>query len=55
MSPKQVKTERIMFRVAPEVKELIEQAARLNDRSLADWVRMVSIERSRIAVDNEIG
>lgn len=55
MSTKKVKTERIMFRVAPEIKELIEKAAELNDRSLADWVRTIATEQSRVAVRNETG
>jgi uncharacterized protein (DUF1778 family) len=53
MSANKVKSERILIRVTPEIKSLIEKAAGLNERSVADWVRMAAIERSRAALQNE--
>lgn len=52
--PAYVKSERILVRLTPDDKALIQKAADYNDRKLADWVRMLAVQQSRRAVENNI-
>lgn len=49
--PSAVKSERILVRLTVGDKELIQRAADISERKLAEWVRMNSLQQARRVVD----
>lgn len=48
-----VKSERILIRLTESDKEIVQKAADINERKLADWARLIIVTQSRRAVENE--
>lgn len=48
-----VKSERILIRLTESDKEIVQKAADINERKLADWARLIIVAQSRRAVENE--